>query len=48
MYSEDIYATHSADHSVLITYCAVFAILVIGSLVKMAFHRDDREYVHID
>lgn len=48
MYSEDIYSSSHTDHTVLIVYCAVFAIVVIGALAKMTFAGSNKEYVHVD
>jgi hypothetical protein len=46
MYSEDLYASHIADHSVLIIYCALFAVTAIGVVLRMTFHIENREYTH--
>lgn len=48
MYSEDIYASSHTDHTVLIVYCAVFALVVIGALAKMTFLSGNNEYIHVD
>lgn len=48
MYSEDIYASAHNDHSILIVYCAIFAIVVVGTLVRMTFHNTNGEYIHVD
>jgi hypothetical protein len=44
MYSEDLYASHLTDHSVLIIYCAVFTIMALGIMLKLVFRSDDKEY----
>ena len=44
MYSEDLYSSHSADHSIIIIYCTVFAVLSIGLLLKMVFYSESREF----
>jgi hypothetical protein len=48
MYSEDLYASHIVDHSVLISYCAVFSVMVIGLLLKMTFHTANKEYKYTE
>ena len=46
MYSEDIYSSHSADHSIIIIYCTVFAVLSIALLFKMVFYSESREFAN--
>jgi len=46
MYSEDIYSSHSSDHSIIIIYCAVFAVFSIGLLVKMVFYTQSKEFAN--
>jgi hypothetical protein len=48
MYTEEIYSSAQSDHSILFVYGTVFAILVIGVLVRMTFHGAPREYVHAE
>lgn len=49
MFSEDLYASHVNDHTVLITYAALFAIVAIGALLRMTFNSPNhKEYKYTD
>ena len=48
MYSEDLYATHISDHTVLLTYSALFAVVVIGVLLRMTFNGGNKEYKYTE
>jgi hypothetical protein len=48
MYSEDLYASHMSDHSVLFIYCAVFSVMILGVILRMTFHSDNKEYKYTD
>ena len=48
MYSEDLYASHLADHSALIVYCALFSVLSLGIMLKLVFHSDNKEYKYTE
>jgi hypothetical protein len=48
MYTEDLYASHLADHSVLIIYCALFSVLSIGIMLKLVFHSESKEYKYTE
>jgi hypothetical protein len=44
MYSEDLYATHTGDHSMLFIYATLFAMVAMGVLLRMTFHSTNNEY----
>jgi hypothetical protein len=48
MYSEDLYAASHSDHTVLYIYCAVFALVAMGALLRMTFLTGNSEYKHVE